>query len=307
MTNLLREVRDIAVDGDVPLANLLRKCAFLGDQLSNDDLRDWAFRELDGYSSEDEVPKYRRMASMFRGDIVVCEVMLRRNEAIPTICLPEELRDRALTIVLTQGVASLENLLEGEGDTIQFPWDGNRIALVHLKGQFAEGHALHAAWQVISKSGIAGALDAIRNRVLEFCIRLGKERPELMASETTLPPPSADDSAAVMQIFNNVVIGSQVGSIANASHGAQQTAQINVTPGDMTGLMKTLIGVGVPAPEAEALKTAIGQESGQAAKQKCDGWLKRAEQAVTSGAWSLGKGVTTDVLRKAVLAYLGLG
>ena len=307
MTNLLREVRDIAVDGDAPLANLLRKCALLGDKLGNDDLRDWAFRELGGYDSEDGVPKYREMTSMLRGDLVIAEVMTRQNVDIPTICLPEGLRDQARTIVLTQGVASLENLLEGEGDTIEFPWDGNRIALVHLEGRFAEGQALLAARQIISKSSIVGALDAIRNHVLEFCIRLGRERPELMASETTLPAPSADDSAAATQTFNNVFIGSQVGNVANASPSAQQTAQITATHGDMTGLMKTLIGAGVPAPEAEALKTAIGQESGQAAKQKCDSWLKRAEQAVTSGAWSLAKGVTTDTLRKAVLAYLGLG
>ena len=304
MPSLLREIRDAAVDADVALANMLRRCAVLGDELSNDDLRDWALQELKGYSSEDGVPEYRKIGAVLRGNLAGPFQSGYQNVAIPAVGLPEKLKDRAHTVMFTEGVAGLERLLEGEGETITFMWPGNWIALAQHKGRIMEGHVLYAAWQEIGKSAVAGVLDAIRNRVLEFCLRLGKERPELMGADGDSSP-SADDSAAASQVFN-FVIGSQGVNIASTSPGAEQAAQITITPGDLAALVETLIGAGVPRAEVEALKGEIGRESGQAAKQKCDSWLERAEQAVTSGAWSLAKGATTATLSKAILAYLGL-
>ena len=254
--------------------------------------------------SEDDVPEYRKIGAVLRGNLAGPLQSGYKNVAIPAVGLPEQLKDQAHTVVLAEGVAGLERLLEGEGETLTRTWPGDWIALAQHKGQIMKGHVLYAAWQEIGKSSVAGVLDAIRNRVLEFCLRLGKERPELMAADGDSSP-SADDSAAASQIFN-LVVGSQGVSIASASPGAEQSTRISITPGDMPALMEALIGAGVPRAEAEALRGEIGQESGQAAKQKCDSWMKRAEQAVASGAWSLAKGATTATLSKAVLAYLGL-
>ena len=285
---------------------MLRKCAVLGDQLNNDELRDWSLQELQGYSSEDGVPEYRKIGALLRGNLAGPFQSGYKSVAVPAMCLPEQLRDRAHIAVLAEGVAGLERLLEGEGDTLTFTWPGDWIALAQHKGQIMEGYVLYAAWQDISKSSVAGVLDAIRNRVLEFCLRLGKERPELMATDGDSPPTAAD-SIAAKQVFNNVIIGSQIGSIASASPGAEQSAQIGITPGDMPGLIKALTGAGVPLDEAKVLKAAIEQESGQTGKQKCDKWLERAEQAVASGAWSLVSGATIATIRGAILSYLGLG
>ena len=306
MPSLLKEIRDATVDANVPIANVLRKCAVLGDQLNNGELRDWALQELQGYKSEDEVPEYRKIGALLRGNLVGPQQSGYKNMPIPAMCLPEQLRDRADISVLAEGVAGLERLLEGEGDTLTFTWPGDWIARAQHKGQIMQGYVLYAAWQDISKSSVTGVLDAIRNRVLEFCLRLGKERPELMATDDDSPPTAADTTAA-RQVFNNVIIGSQIGNIASASPGATQSAQIGIIPGDMPGLMKALTGAGVPPDEAEALKAAIEQESGQTGKQKCDSWLERADQAVASGAWSLVSGATIATIRGAILSYLGLG
>ncbi len=285
---------------------MLRKCAVLGDQLNNDDLRDWALQELQGYGSDGEAPEYRKIGAVLRGNLAGPLQSGYKNVAIPAVGLPKELRDQAHTTVLAQGVAGVERLLEGEGETLTFMWPGDWIALAQHKGRIMEGHVLYAAWQDINKSAVAGVLDAIRNRVLEFCLRLGKERPDLMATDGDSPQTVAD-STAVSQVFNHVIIGSQIGSIASASPGVQQSAQIGITPADMPGLMKALTGAGVPPDEAEVLKAAIEQESGQTAKQKCENWLERAEQAVASRAWSLVSGATIATIRRAILSYLGLG
>ena len=117
MPNLLKEIRDATVDANVPIANVLRKCAVLGDQLNNDELRDWSLQELQGYSSEDGVPEYRKIGALLRGNLAGPFQSGYKSVAVPAMCLPEQLRDRAHIAVLAEGVAGLERLLEGEGDT----------------------------------------------------------------------------------------------------------------------------------------------------------------------------------------------
>ena len=202
-------------------------------------------------------------------------------------------------------MASLEALLEGEGDKLVSAWPGNLIALVQQHGQLMEGYVLYAARQKIGKSSIVNVLDTIRNRVLEFCLRLAKEGPELMTDDGESPTPAA--STAAGQVFTQVIIGSQIGNVANASPAAEQSAQIDVETGDLAGLVKALSAAGVPSDEVDTLRVAIEGRSGETARQECDGWLNRGKQAVASGAWSLAQGVTIATIREAVTAYLRSG
>ena len=106
---------------------------------------------------------------------------------------------------------------------------------------------------------------------------------------------------------SQVIIGSQIGNVANASPAAEQSAQIDVETGDLAGLVKALSTAGVPSDEVDTLRAAIEGQSGETARQECDGWLNRGKQAVASGAWSLAQGVTIATIREAVTAYLRSG
>jgi hypothetical protein len=58
MSALLKEIQADAIDTKVSISNVLRKCAVLASQLKNNELRDWAFKELNGYPDTD-IPPYR--------------------------------------------------------------------------------------------------------------------------------------------------------------------------------------------------------------------------------------------------------
>ncbi len=68
MPSLLKEIRDAAVDANVPIANVLRKCAVLGAKLKNNELRDWALQELNGYKDGNDLPEYRKVMAPLTGD-----------------------------------------------------------------------------------------------------------------------------------------------------------------------------------------------------------------------------------------------
>lgn len=302
--DLLKEIAAAAVDGSAPVAGVLRKCAVLGTRLKNDDLRDWALKELNGYENLAELPDYRKVAAVLTGHLAGPFGSGFKNVAIPTIGLPDSLKARAEEMVFGEGVASLEASLEGSGDSLVFNWPGNWIALLQRHAKLADELQIYGAWQSTSKATVAGILDTIRNRVLEFCLRLEGETPTVMVDDDQQVTPATETAAS--QVFNQVfVFGSKTGNIANASPSAEQT----IGAGDIQGLMRVLTDAGVPDGEIAALRTAIdadGQEGQEKLGPKGASWYKRAKQAVGAGAWSLTQGATITTIRQAILSYYGL-
>ena len=307
MPSLLKEIRNAAVDANVPIANVLRKCAVLSTQLKNNELRDWAFQELNGYDTEAEVPDYRRVMASLTGNLAGPFQSGYKGVPIPAVALPEKLRNRARTVVFMQGVAGLQACLEREGDLV-FHWPGDLIAWIQKEGKLSDDFVLYGAWQTVGESAVADMIDTVRNRVLEFCLRLEEEMPELMGDDSNSSPTAAVESAA-SQVFNQVfVFGDHTGNIANASPAAEQSAQL-VAPGDLSALVKALANVGVPAGEVDVLKAAIEEdnEGGKKVGPKTGKWFKRAKQEVASGAWSLTKGATIATIRGLVLKFFENG
>ena len=307
MLSLLKEIRNAAVDADVPIANVLRKCAVLGTQLKNNDLRNWALQELNGYAAEIDVPEYRKIGAPLIGNLAGPFGSGYKNVPVPAVALPERLQDRARAVVFLEGVASLESHLEGEGE-VMFTWPGDLIVWIQKEGKLSRDMVLYGAWQVVGRSAIVNIIDTVRNRVLEFCLRLEEEMPELMIGDSK-PSPTPAAELAASQVFNQVFIfGPHTGNIANASPSTEQSVQI-VKPGDLPGLTQALLDVGVPSGEVDALKTVIEEESegGKKLGQKTGGWFKHAKQAVASGTWSLAKGATIATIKAAILSYFGLG
>ncbi len=305
MLSLLKEIRDAAVDANVPIANVLRKCAVLGAKLKNNELRDWALQELNGYKDENDLPEYRKAMVPLTGDFAGPLQSGYKNAPIPAMLLPEKMQDRARTARFPAGVASLESLLEGEGEYVTLEWPGDWILWAQRDGKFEM--TLIAARQVIGVSAIVDMIDTVRNRILEFCLRLEEEMPELMADDE--PSPTAAVEVAASNVFNQVfVFGPYTGNIANASPAVEQIA-LDVKKGDLSGLTKALREVGVPPDQVDALKSAIEDvgENGQKVRPIATDWFKRAKQAVASDTWSLAKGVTINTISHAVQSFLGLG
>ena len=234
---MLKDIRNAALEADVPIATVLRKCAVLGTQLKNNDLRDWALQELKGYDNEDDVPEYRRVPTPLMGNFTGRFGSGYTNVGVPAVNLPEKLRERARSAVFTQGVAGLEALLEdsdGAGN-LTFSWPGDWLTWIHNKSKWNDGMILYAAWQIVGKANIAEMIDAIRNRVLEFCLRLEREIPELMSDDDDSDLPTGTEVAASRVVNQVIVFGSHVGNIANASSGTRQVAPV-VKPNDLAGL-----------------------------------------------------------------------
>jgi AbiTii len=59
--SLVDQIERDALDGNVSLADALRKCVAFGGRAGSAELPDWATRELHGYEGVPEVPGYRKI------------------------------------------------------------------------------------------------------------------------------------------------------------------------------------------------------------------------------------------------------
>ncbi|RZG43836.1 AbiTii domain-containing protein, partial [Acinetobacter wuhouensis] len=57
--SLLREIQNDAVNSNVKVSDLLRRCKVLAYRLGNEDFKTWVDSELNGYELLDGIPSYR--------------------------------------------------------------------------------------------------------------------------------------------------------------------------------------------------------------------------------------------------------
>lgn len=217
--SLLREIQDTAINSNVELASLLRKCKILAARLGNTEFKQWIENELSGYKSKDQLPDYRILHVISKGHFSGPAGSGLRNADIPLSCIPEKFRENLKHAYLMEPVASLEALVSNsKSGVIQEQWNPDLVAFV--------GHDIYEymncmqAWKVIPITAIIAALDAIRNRVLNFVLEIEAEAPEAGEAPINSNPVPQE---RLHQIFNTYITGN-VQNLATGSENVKQAA-----------------------------------------------------------------------------------
>jgi hypothetical protein len=161
--SLATDIRDLAVKSDVPVTELLRRCAVLATSLKNEELKSWALLELSGYTKDAELPDYRTIPARAVGHLAGPFGSGYQGITIPASLLPEESRDFAQIVRLRQPIAELASLAnsdETKGE-ITCPWPGDLVGF--MQDKFAHDLVLYGAWQTLSKASVAGPSLGVRH------------------------------------------------------------------------------------------------------------------------------------------------
>jgi len=169
---LLAQIENGAVDEAVPLASTLRKCVILGGHASSSELRDWARRELDGYSDDvSDLPKYRILTAPILADGMNAAWRFRRKQ-ISTWDLPDfaepAYRDG---IKMPMGVGELEKLAKRtESIDLQAP---GMVDLVYYMNNAEDYNvSFERIYFSVHPTAIDGILDTIRTNLASMVAEL---------------------------------------------------------------------------------------------------------------------------------------
>ena len=220
--SLLREIQDAAIDSNVNLAAVLRKCKLLAARLGNPEFKQWVENELSGYPSVDDLPDYRVLQVNSKGHFSGPFQSGLRNADIPLSCIDKKFHRNLKVSYLNQPIAAMESLVtDASGGTLQEPWNPDLVAYV---GQnIYQGMNCMQAWKVIPVSSIIAALDAVRNRILNFVLEIESESPDAGEAPVNSNPVPHEK---VHQIFNTYITGS-VQNVATGSSNVSQNAVQN--------------------------------------------------------------------------------
>ena len=220
--SLLREIQDAAIDSNTELAVLLRKCKVLAARLGSPEFKQWVENELSGYEDIDTLPEYRVMKVNSKGHFSGPFQSGLRNADIPLSCIEKDFHKSLSHSYMAQAVAALESLVrDRSGGTLQEPWNPDLVAYVGKN--IYQGMNCMQAWKVIPVAGIVAALDAIRNRVLNFVLEIEAESPDAGEAPVNSNPVPQEK---VHQIFNTYITGT-VQNVATGSSNVSQNAVQN--------------------------------------------------------------------------------
>ena len=304
--SLLQDVQAAAIDASVPISTLLRKCAVLAIRLNNDELRAWVAKELNGYKSADDVPGYRILGAPATGNLSG-QFRSGQNITIPPTLLPDWGRKYAEEMRFMQPIATIEDLGKGN-ELVTARWPDDLILYMQTEegNKFADDLVLDGVWQSVAAASVLGIVDTVRNRVLEFALRLEKEAPDAGEPEK---PGSAVSDAAVRHLYQTVIHGDVIGNVATGSHAVQTTGDIKVNKGDLEALRKRLGDWGIAKADVDELEAALKEDPAEnllAEKPRTIAWLSKMYQKTVTGAVKLTSGVSTDLIAQIVGQYLGI-
>lgn len=221
---LIAQIERDALDENASLASALRKCVSLGGKSRSSELRDWATRELKGYSGVDDLPEYRKIAASLRLDGFSGHYKVT-GEELPPMALPDFAQESISNeLPLTQGVGELESLAKQPEIRLAPPGASDLAMYMNTQGNTRSyGHINSIYWQV-SPAAINGVLDQIRTSLAQLVAEL---RASMPADEVI---PSADEAS---QAVNVIVTGkrSKVQVTSAQASGTATTADASANEG----------------------------------------------------------------------------
>ncbi len=154
----------------------------MASRLGQSELKAWVGKELEGYSSGDQVPEYRHLLGEARG---------KRSDGqwIP-IYFPDTRTKKLFTrLPLTNPIPQLEELIK-EYEYFYFPYPAEMLLELQKSVRGPDGGPIHPfdARIYFQKSHALSILGSVRNHIVERCIKLDgelNERPPVVEGGIT--------------------------------------------------------------------------------------------------------------------------
>jgi hypothetical protein len=275
----------------------------LGSILGNDSLTAWARAEATGYSTAEALPDYRILHTQAKGTFFGAFGSGVKNMLMPTSIIEEDHRGALFNYRVTESVAEVERLSGGQG-TMTAPWPADTIYYYQQKQFFEDRDDLRLAeaWRVITPHSMAGILETVRTRILDFVLKIEKELGVTATSPATTDP----DPKVVQQLFQTTINGN--GPVAFANSGRVEQHVTNVQAGDLDSLKAYLKGLGMQDDDIEGLESALAEDADENEQpgKATQGWIGRTMIKLGRGAASVGSNAAGSLVAEAVMKYLGL-
>lgn len=298
--SVVLELQQLASDSEKNIIDLLRKALLVATKLNLVEFRQWVQNELNGYKGG-ELPSYRQIHAQVKGKNPY-------HGLIPIGFPDKEMEWTFSSVPIRDSVSALYDLIEHRKSTdvlhMQMPFEAQRMVSQMLQDSFQD---IEIYW-VLQRSQIVEILDAIRNTILEWALKLESEG--ILGDELSF----SDDekrkanSSTVIQHIENFNFQGVLGSVTDSK--LTQNLQMTIRKDDIYGLKNYLSSLRIEKDDIEELEKALRSDprpsKTQQFGQKVSSWIGKMVQKSASGGWEIGIAVAGQLLAQAIAAYYGI-
>ncbi|NQD42797.1 AbiTii domain-containing protein [Glutamicibacter halophytocola] len=296
----LSQLIDLAPDDSGSITSILLRLKIVASRIKATEIVQWVNKELEGYSNDDELPKYRAHRSFPARGLWANPVRTLDNAELSTMGLEDRVREALFGTSFRQPVKELEKFSEGEG-AARISWDPQDITIylsqVQMKMEYME---LISAATHIPVGTFQGIISNIRSKVIDLALELESIDPEL--GETSIGTDMEEKVNQVVQNFTFNVYGTG----NNIGAGKEFTQNLTVKVNDVSSLITAAGKLGLTEEELQELQDAILDEP-----QKQGTKVTRFIERVKTGVVGLGLNVSAEVaasqITQLINAYYGAG
>lgn len=227
MSSLVEELQRDALNTSVRVSDLLRKAKTIVVKLDLPELEQWVENELNGYPLGD-VPKYRIIVGRVRGRNPIHgwrPVFFRDSESEQSFSKRH----------VFQKVAELESVVANFGDSgeLQIPLDAEAQVLLMKATGFDFEFTI-----MVPTSAVVGILDAVRNVLLEWALKL--EKSGVRGEGMSFSPDERKKAHEAQAVYNIGTIQTFTGNMGSGS--GNFTVEGNIVNADSKAAILDLIG-----------------------------------------------------------------
>ncbi len=299
--NLLDDIRADLVNESASLSNTLRKAKILASQINLPEFRKWLDLELDGYSIDDTIPKYRSFHPTNLGTFSGPFGSIVRNMSIPTYNLSDPVKEFAENLELYDGLGALEGMLSQGSKTLQRNWSPELVILARNETRLDGNMILVEAHQPIPIYFISGIMDTVKNKLLDFLLAIQDSNitPEDLENRTV-------ETTVARTIFNTINVYGDNAMVASGENVNQEIKAIQ--RGDVDSLLNHFRTLGVDDHSLCELKDAVVSEpsaSNGKLGPKVSAWMGGMVTKAATKTWDVGIETASKVLMDALKNYYG--
>ena len=296
--DLLTEIRTDLINESASLSNTLRKARILAEQLEFPELRDWVKSEIEGYQNDD-VPEYRLLHLPVYGTFTV--PLQRRTETVDISSnLPQQLRDKVQELAVVYKIAVLEEMLVSDDKESHRTFPVELTNILRQAVQMSDGAMMIEAYQRLPHVFLAGILDSVKSRLLDFVLDLQgmNATPEALSDGSVAPETIRNSFHFHINGNNNTVaVGENVSQTVSTVH-----------KGDVESLKAHLRAHNIDEDDLSELASAVTAEpagnNGQFGS-RVNAWVGKMGGKAISGAWQYSVENALPMLVEAIKSYYG--
>jgi hypothetical protein len=286
------------------LETILLKTKILLFRFGETEALNWIDKELNGYSKQDELPKYRIVKSKTLTTIKNYNV-IQRNIPAPIINLTKEIQKSLTSSKIYESISvielianSTENLL-----TSNLPIEFHQL----FQNELPKNIYIHEAYRVIQKSHIVEIISIIRLRLLDFMLKIEDKFPDNASLEEAKTIASKTEIGKTFGFIMNININGDNATITNgnSNHIEQHNS---VQKNDIKSLLEYLKTQGIAQPDLDELKQAIKEDSESPQPKGKFGqyvgkWIGKMTSKAAAGLWDITITSGVNLLEKSIGNY----